>query len=103
MWYADVIFLSKQHVMLYKVFNFSIRTPALGTVCHAIMMASSGKLLSEKVDVMRMTFYTSPVSCFVIFPFYLKMEAPNFHKYYSTHAPSYLGPHSEHFAVTITA
>ena len=41
---------------------------AAGTVCNAAMMCSMGKIMSEKVDVLRLTFYTAPVSCCVLIP-----------------------------------
>ena len=41
----------------------------VGTVCNAAMMSTSGRLLSEKLDVLRLAFYTAPVSCIALFPF----------------------------------
>ena len=44
-----------------------------GTVCNGAMMSFSGKLLSEKLDVLRLAFYTAPVSLGVLLPiFYLQ-------------------------------
>ena len=31
-------------------------------------------MLSEKIDVLQLTFYTAPVSCLMLFPFYLYRE-----------------------------
>lgn len=41
----------------------------VGTVCNAAMMSTSGRILSEKLDVLRLAFYTAPVSCLALFPF----------------------------------
>lgn len=41
----------------------------IGTVCNAAMMSTSGRILSEKLDVLRLAFYTAPVSCIALFPF----------------------------------
>ena len=45
-----------------------------GTVSNAAMMSMSGKVLSEKLDVLRLTFYTSPISCLCLLPFYYLRE-----------------------------
>lgn len=45
-----------------------------GTVCNAGMMSLSGKVLSEKVDVLQLTFYTAPVSFLAILPAFLYRE-----------------------------
>jgi hypothetical protein len=39
-----------------------------GTLSSAAMMSTSGKVLSEKVDVLRLTFYTAPISFLVLLP-----------------------------------
>ena len=41
----------------------------IGTMCNAAMMSTSGRILSEKLDVLRLAFYTAPVSCIALFPF----------------------------------
>ena len=46
----------------------------VGTVCNGAMMTFSGKLLSEKLDVVRLTFYTAPVSLVCLAPFYWMYE-----------------------------
>lgn len=48
-----------------------------GTVSNAAMMTFSGKLLSEKLDVVRLTFYTAPVAllCLLPFAFFLEYES----------------------------
>lgn len=38
------------------------------TVSNAVMMCTSSKLMSEQVDIVRLTFYTAPISCAVLFP-----------------------------------
>ena len=55
------------------------------------MMSSIGKLLSEKLDVLRLTFYTAPVTCIVLLPFYLNLEAENFTVYESVSSNGYIG------------
>ena len=45
-----------------------------GTVCNAAMICTSGKLLSEKMDVLRLAFYTAPVSCVVLLPLFVARE-----------------------------
>ncbi len=46
--------------------------PSACSVCCIGMMSTSGKVLSEKVDVLRMTFYTAPISCIALAPaFYM--------------------------------
>ncbi|KAK9816692.1 hypothetical protein WJX72_003780 [[Myrmecia] bisecta] len=52
-----------------------------GTVCNAAMMTTSGRLMSEKLDVLRLTFYTAPVSCVALLPFYAWREAAKFAQY----------------------
>lgn len=41
---------------------------------NAAMMSTSGRVLSEKLDVVRLTFYTVPVSCIALTPFFLWQE-----------------------------
>ena len=38
------------------------------------MMCTAGKLLTEQLDVMQLTFYTAPASMAVLFPFFLTRE-----------------------------
>lgn len=45
-----------------------------GTVSNAAMMTMSGKILSERLDVLRLTFYTAPVSCLCLLPFFKYKE-----------------------------
>lgn len=39
-----------------------------GTVSNALMMTMSGKVLSDRVDALRLTFYTAPVSLTALLP-----------------------------------
>ena len=39
-------------------------------VSNAAMMTMSGRVLSERMDALRLTFYTAPVSCLILLPFY---------------------------------
>lgn len=53
----------------------------IGTVCNAAMMSTSGRILSEKLDVLRLAFYTAPVSCVALFPFCYFRESTRFMTY----------------------
>ena len=53
---------------------FAIILCLAGTVCNAGMMSLSGKVLSEKVDVLQLTFYTAPVSFLAILPAFMYRE-----------------------------
>ncbi|KAL0042115.1 hypothetical protein WJX77_003727 [Trebouxia sp. C0004] len=53
----------------------------VGTVCNAAMMSTSGRILSEKLDVLRLAFYTAPVSCIALFPFCYFRESARFMTY----------------------
>eukprot|EP00887_Chlorella_sp_A99_P000376 scaffold13.g376.t1 len=55
------------------------------TVSNAAMMTFSGKLLSEKLDVVHLTFYTAPVSLACLAPFCYAYERHTFALYYLTH------------------
>jgi hypothetical protein len=44
------------------------------------MMSTSGRLMSEKIDVLRLTFYTAPVSCFILIPFYVQVSVAPGHR-----------------------
>ena len=39
-----------------------------GTICSALMMTTYGKILSTKIDALRLVFYTSPLSWMVLLP-----------------------------------
>lgn len=54
--------------------NAGILLCVCGTTCNAAMICTSGKLLSEKMDVLRLAFYTAPVSCAVLFPLFILRE-----------------------------
>ena len=54
---------------------FAVFLCVLGTICNAAMMTFSGKLLSERIDVLRLAFYTAPVSLLVLLPFLWMREA----------------------------
>lgn len=56
-----------------------------GTICNAGMMSMSGRLLSEKVDVLQLTFYTAPVSFLTILPAFLYREVQNLSQIMSMH------------------
>mmetsp|Transcript_16545 Transcript_16545/g.35792 ORF Transcript_16545/g.35792 Transcript_16545/m.35792 type:complete len:368 (+) Transcript_16545:182-1285(+) len=63
----------------------------LGTVSNGLMMSSIGRLMSEKLDVLRLAFYTAPITCIVLIPFYWKMEADQFVGYQTHHGAEYAG------------
>lgn len=46
----------------------------LGTISNAGMISLSSKVLSEKVDVLQLTFYTAPVSFLAILPAFFYTE-----------------------------
>eukprot|EP00192_Tetraselmis_astigmatica_P025118 CAMPEP_0117698506 /NCGR_PEP_ID=MMETSP0804-20121206/29794_1 /TAXON_ID=1074897 /ORGANISM="Tetraselmis astigmatica, Strain CCMP880" /LENGTH=326 /DNA_ID=CAMNT_0005512819 /DNA_START=352 /DNA_END=1329 /DNA_ORIENTATION=- len=50
-------------------------------VSNAVMISTSGKVLSEKLDVLRLTFYTAPVTISALLPCYLAMEHTRLGKY----------------------
>ena len=55
-----------------------------GTISNALMMTTSGRVLSEKVDVLRLTFYTAPVSLAALLPaFVASGEAGRFAREYA--------------------
>jgi hypothetical protein len=54
-------------------------------------MSSIGKLMSEKLDVLRLTFYTAPLTCIVLLPFYFNLEAADFRAYDTTSSNGYIG------------
>ncbi|PNH12388.1 putative sugar phosphate/phosphate translocator [Tetrabaena socialis] len=62
----------------------------VGTMCNGLMMSSIGKLLTEKLDVLRLTFYTAPLTLCVLVPFFNKLEAASF-KTYSLEGSAYMG------------
>ena len=39
------------------------------------VLRAAGKIMSEKVDALRLTFYTAPSSCAVLAPFFYAREA----------------------------
>lgn len=45
-----------------------------GTVSNAALVCTSGKLLSEKMDVLLLTFYTAPISCASLLPGFVFRE-----------------------------
>ncbi|KAG7666954.1 hypothetical protein Ndes2526B_g04567 [Nannochloris sp. 'desiccata'] len=63
----------------------------LGTVCNGAMMTFSSKLLSEKLDVVRLTFYTAPVSLVCLAPFMFWREFRNFQAYFVTNNTNVTG------------
>lgn len=62
-----------------------------GTVCNGLMMSSLGYLLSEKVDVLRLTFYTAPVVMLMLLPFSWFMESKRLAEYQRTEPAGYVG------------
>ncbi|CAL8462578.1 g2111 [Coccomyxa elongata] len=56
-----------------------------GTICNGAMMSFSGRLLSEKLDVLRLAFYTAPVSLGVLLPLFYLQEAARIQQYMVIH------------------
>ena len=54
--------------------SWAISLCLMGTISNAGMMSLSGKVLSEKVDVLQLTFYTAPVSFIAILPAFVFRE-----------------------------
>lgn len=55
------------------------------------MMSCSGKLLSEKLDALRLTFYTGPISALTLLPFYARLESGRFAEYAEANVGSHYG------------
>jgi hypothetical protein len=49
-------------------------TRLLGAQANAACLSTSGKLLTEKIDVMRLTFYIAPITAVFILPLLLHVE-----------------------------
>lgn len=62
-----------------------------GTICNGAMMTFSGKILSEKLDVVRLTFYTAPISLLCLSPFLVWRELDNFLVFYTAHSSDVTG------------
>eukprot|EP00891_Asterochloris_glomerata_P001266 jgi/Astpho2/1266/Aster-07111 len=45
---------------------------------NAAMISTTGKVLSEKLDVLRLAFYTAPISCSVLLPLFIVREHGHF-------------------------
>ena len=54
--------------------GFLMRAYSAGVLCAAAMMSFAGKVLSEKIDVLQLAFYTAPVSSCVLLPFFWILE-----------------------------
>lgn len=54
---------------------YAIAFCLVGMVCNGAMMTFSGKVLGESLDVVRLTFYTAPVSLACLAPFFWVYEA----------------------------
>jgi len=63
----------------------------MGTICNGAMMTFSGKVLSEKLDVVRLTFYTAPISLSCLAPFLVMRELASFRVYYALHSHDVAG------------
>lgn len=51
-----------------------VHVHSAGVLCAAAMMSTAGKVLSEKIDVLQLAFYTAPVSSCVLLPFFWILE-----------------------------
>lgn len=63
----------------------------LGTLSNGLMMASIGRLLSEKLDVWRLAFYCAPLTVIMLLPFYWAMEADSLSQYRTENSSQYIG------------
>ncbi len=57
-----------------------------GVLCAAAMMSFAGKVLSEKIDVLQLAFYTAPVSSCVLLPFFWILEVGHSNLHCNRHA-----------------
>lgn len=53
---------------------YAIMICIAGTFCGGAFMTFSSKLLSEKLDIIKLTFYTAPVSVMCLAPFVYMIE-----------------------------
>ncbi|GAX79732.1 hypothetical protein CEUSTIGMA_g7173.t1 [Chlamydomonas eustigma] len=63
----------------------------LGTISNGLMMSSIGRLMSEKLDVLRLTFYTAPLTTIVLIPFYYSLEHEKYEQYQANSSNGYIG------------
>lgn len=61
---------------------YAIAFSIAATICNGLMMTFSSKLMSEKLDVLRLSFYVAPVSLACLAPFCLIFEAERFAAYW---------------------
>ncbi|KAI3432322.1 hypothetical protein D9Q98_003881 [Chlorella vulgaris] len=52
------------------------------TICNGLMMTFSSKLMSQKLDVVQLSFYVAPVSLLCLAPFFIIFEAERFATYW---------------------
>ena len=67
---------------------YAIFFAIMGTICNGAMMTFSGKVLSEKLDVVRLTFYSAPVSLACLMPFLVWRELGAFRTYFYENSTS---------------
>ncbi|EFN51185.1 hypothetical protein CHLNCDRAFT_141340 [Chlorella variabilis] len=67
---------------------YAIAFCVAATVCNGGFMTLSSKLMSEKLDVVRLAFYVAPVSLACLAPFYWVYEHEHFRAYYPAHRRS---------------
>lgn len=70
---------------------YAIACCLAATFSNGAMMTFSGKVLSEKLDVVKLTFYTAPVSLLCLLPFTLIYEKHKFAAYYRNHTQGVWG------------
>ncbi|KDD72440.1 hypothetical protein H632_c3342p0, partial [Helicosporidium sp. ATCC 50920] len=69
----------------------SIALCVAGTISNGAMMTFSGKLLKEKLDIVRLTFYTAPISLACLLPFFWRFERAGFGEFYAAHRTDVVG------------
>lgn len=52
-----------------------------GVLCAAAMMSTAGRVLTARIDVLQLAFYTAPVSSAVLAPFFWALEKDRFLAY----------------------
>eukprot|EP00242_Pyramimonas_sp_CCMP2087_P007992 CAMPEP_0198197898 /NCGR_PEP_ID=MMETSP1445-20131203/1469_1 /TAXON_ID=36898 /ORGANISM="Pyramimonas sp., Strain CCMP2087" /LENGTH=279 /DNA_ID=CAMNT_0043867317 /DNA_START=233 /DNA_END=1069 /DNA_ORIENTATION=+ len=63
----------------------------MASISNALMMTISGRVLTQKLDAVRLTFYTAPVSVLVLFPLALYLEWGAFHQFMLLHPHAVTG------------
>ncbi|KIZ02867.1 hypothetical protein MNEG_5093 [Monoraphidium neglectum] len=63
----------------------------VGTISNGLTASFSTRVMSEKVDALRLTFYASPVACLALLPFHARFEYASLTAYRLQAESSYVG------------